>query len=160
MAEAQVKAIVEGGKASGGPPLGPSLGPLGVNINEVINEINRLTADFKGVKVPVTVYVNKETKKFRIEIGTPPVSELLKKEAAIEKGRKEKGQVAGNLTIDQIIKVAKMKQSSSNSTNIKDIVKSVVGTCVSIGLTVEGKNPKDIIKEIDEGKYDAKLSKT
>ncbi|MEM3610434.1 MAG: 50S ribosomal protein L11 [Candidatus Aenigmatarchaeota archaeon] len=158
MAEAQVKAIVEGGKATGGPPLGPSLGPLGVNINEVINEINRLTADFKGVKVPVTVYVDKNTKKYRIEVGSPPVAELLKKEANIEKGRKEKGQIAGNIELEKVIKVAKMKQSNSISTDLKQIVKNILGTCVSLGLNVNGKNPKEIIKEIDEGKYDAKLS--
>ncbi len=152
--EAVVNAIVDGGKASGGPPLGPALGPLGLNVNEVINQINKETKDFEGIKVPVKVIVNKQTKEFRIEIGTPPTSELLKKEAGIEKGRKEKGQVAGNITLDQLLKVTRMKAQPNLGKNLKSICKSIVGTCVSIGITIDSKNPKVILKEIDEGKYD------
>lgn len=154
MSDVQVKAICDGGNASGGPPLGPALGPLGVNINEIIAEINKQTVAFKGVKVPVTVFVNKETKKFRIEIGTPPTSELIKKEAGTEKGRKEKGVPAGNVSMESVVKVAKMKIGSGMSTDLKETAKSVVGTCISVGLTVETQDPKTILKQIDEGKYD------
>ena len=155
MANMVIKAMVEGGKATGGPPLGPALGPAGVNINDVIAEINNLTKDFAGVKVPVSVIVDKGSKKFKIEIGTPPTSELIKKEAKVEVGRKEKDQIAGNVTMEQIIKVSNMKSSSTLATSKKQHVKSIVGTCVSLGITVESKQAKEIIREIDEGKYDS-----
>ena len=70
----KVEALVDGGKASAAPPLGPALGPMGVNIGQVIAEINKKTDAFKGMKVPVTVLIDKETKEFSIEIGTPPTS--------------------------------------------------------------------------------------
>ena len=68
MTEAQkVSALVTGGGASAGPPLGPALGPLGVNIMEIIKAINEKTKDFEGMKVPVTVSVYPDTKKWEIE---------------------------------------------------------------------------------------------
>lgn len=158
MGEVQIKAIVDGGNASGGPPLGPAIGPLGININDVIKEINKQTAEFKGVKVPITVFVNKESKQFRIELGLPPTAELLKKEANVEKGRKEKGATAGNVQMKSIIKIAKMKIDANMTNNLKNAVKSVVGTCISVGLTVDGQDPKIILKQIDDGKYDGQIN--
>ncbi|HLC97711.1 MAG TPA: 50S ribosomal protein L11, partial [Candidatus Nanoarchaeia archaeon] len=81
-----VEIMVEGGKATAAPPLGPALGPTGVNIGQVVMEINKKTADLKGMQVPVKVTVNTETKEFSIVIGTPPAAALIKKEAGIEKG--------------------------------------------------------------------------
>ena len=80
-----VDALVEGGKASAAPPLGPALGPLGVNIGQVVAEINKKTADFKGMQVPVKVIIDTDTKEFEIKIGTPPAAELIKQEAGIKK---------------------------------------------------------------------------
>ena len=81
-----ISSLVIGGEASAGPPLGPALGPMGVNIMEVINTINEKTKEFKGMKVPVTVSIDPETKKWEIEVGIPSASALLLKEAGIEKG--------------------------------------------------------------------------
>ena len=86
MVEAQkVSSLVTGGAASAGPPLGPALGPLGVNIMEIIKAINEKTKDFEGMKVPVTVSVYPDTKKWEIEIGIPSAAALLLKEAGIQK---------------------------------------------------------------------------
>ena len=81
-----IKALVEGGKASAGPPLGPALGPLGVNIMEIINTINDKTKQFSGMKVPVKVIIDPKTKKFEIDMGTPPATSLILKELNLEKG--------------------------------------------------------------------------
>ena len=86
MATETVDALIEGGKASAAPPLGPALGPIGVNIGQVISAINQKTAEFKGMQVPVKVIIDKSDKSFTIEVGTPPASALIKKEASIEKG--------------------------------------------------------------------------
>jgi large subunit ribosomal protein L11 len=153
-----IEALVEGGKASAGPPLGPALGPLGVNIMQIINTINEKTKQFDGMKVPVKVIVDPKTKKFEVEVGTPPASSLIVKELGIEKGSGAAGShKVGNLTVDQAIKVAKMKSDNLLGKGLKQKTKEVIGTCVSMGITVEGKKPQEIQKAIDEGKYDSKF---
>jgi len=153
----RIKLLVEGGKASAGPPLGPALGPLGVNTGQVVAKINEKTAQFEGMKVPVTVMVGKD-KKFEIEVGSPPVSALLKKELGIEKGAKTPGnEVVGNLSFAQVVKITKMKLGGSLAKDLKKAVKEVLGTCVSSGITVDGRDPREVQKEIDEGKRDEEL---
>jgi len=85
MVSQSVETLIMGGKASAAPPLGPALGPTGVNIGQVVAEINKKTADLAGMQVPVKVTVDTDTKEFTIEIGTPPVAALIKKEAGIKK---------------------------------------------------------------------------
>jgi len=152
-----IQALIEGGKASAGPPLGPALGPLGVNIGQIIATINEKTKGYAGLSLPVKVIVDKETKAFEVEVGSPPVSALLKKELGIEKGAKsmKEGGPVGNLTMAQVVKVAKMKQSGSLAKTVKAAVNEVLGTCVSVGITVEGKSAKEIIKEVNAGKHNA-----
>ncbi|RLF43394.1 MAG: 50S ribosomal protein L11 [Thermoplasmata archaeon] len=154
-----IEVLVEGGKASAGPPLGPALGPLGVNVMQVVNAINEKTKHFDGMKVPVKVIVDPKTKSFEIEVGTPPVTALILKELGIEKGSgNPREQKVGNLSMDQVIKIAKMKYGDLLGKDLKRKVKEVIGSCVSIGVNVEGKSPKEVQKEIDEGKYDSKFS--
>jgi large subunit ribosomal protein L11 len=157
MSEKEIKVIVEGGKATAGPPIGPALGPLGVPAGKVVAEINKATASFAGLKVPVTIKVNTKTKEFTIEVGTPPTSELLKKEAGIEKGHGAawKEGAAGNVPFEKVLEIAKSTLGKSNASSLKARVKEVIGTAQSIGVTVDGKIPKEVIREIDEGKYDS-----
>ncbi len=158
MPEQVIEVLIEGGKATAGPPIGPALGPMGINIGKVVGEINQKTASFAGMQVPVKVIVNPETKEYRIEIGTPPTSSLIRKELEINSGAHKPGiEVAGNLTIDQAIKIANMKESALTGKDLKARVKTVIGTAQSMGLTIEGKKPQEALKEIDEGKYDEKL---
>jgi large subunit ribosomal protein L11 len=155
----EVKALVDGGKASSGPPLGSTLGPLRVNVKEVIAQINEKTKEFENMKVPVVVKVNPENRTFEIEVKTPQTSILLIKEAGAPKGSGTAGTTsAGNIEMANVIKVANMKKDSMFSKTFKNTVKEVVGTCLSCGLTVDGKNPKDIITDINSGKYDKVIS--
>ena len=154
-----IEALVEGGKATAGPPLGPALGPLGVNIMQVINTINEKTKQFAGMKVPVKVIVDPKTKQFEVEVGTPPATALILKEVGAEKGSgSPKSKKVGNLSMDQIIKIAKMKYDTLLGKDLKNKVKEIVGSCISVGVTVDGKSPKEIQKEIDKGTYDSKFS--
>ena len=151
----QVEALINGGEATAGPPLGPALGPLGVNVLMIVNKINELTKAYAGMKVPVKVIVDVETKAFDVEIGTPTTSALIVKELKIEKGSATaKTQKAGNMTLEQAVRIAQMKMPGSYSKTLKSAVKEVVGTCVSMGITVEGKEPKEVIGEIDKGEHD------
>ena len=156
----KISSLVTGGGASAGPPLGPALGPLGVNIMEIINAINDKTKDFEGMKVPVTVSVDPDTKKWDIEIGIPSSAALVLKEAGIQKGSGASGtEWVGDVTIDTIIKVANTKLEKSYATSLKSVAKSIIGTCLALGIKIEGKTPKEITVEINEGKWDEKLKK-
>ncbi len=159
MAKTEVEALVEGGKASAGPPLGPALGPLGVNIGQVISEINKKTADFKGMQVPVKVMVETDTKEFSISIGTPPASSLILKEAGLTQGSGHPStEFVADLRIENIIKVAKMKQDSLLGKGDKERVKEIIGTCQSMGIMVEGVKAQEILAMIDQGKFDSQIA--
>jgi len=208
MAEKVVNVLIEGGKATPAPPLGPSLAMYKVNIGKIIKDLNEKTKEYEGMKVPVKIIIDDETKEYRFELGTPPVSSLIRKELGLKRiapekkeeetteveeegeekvekrGRKEaevkkeekieeKGEIkegekeaeeepkerviVGDLTIDQCIKIARMKRESLLAKNVKKAVKEIVASCVSMPITVENKNPKEVLKEIDEGKYDDKI---
>jgi large subunit ribosomal protein L11 len=150
----KLEVLVDGGKATPGPPLGPALGPMGVNVIQVVSAINEKTKAFMGMKVPVTLLVDSKTKAFEIKVGTPPVSALVLKEIGMEKGSgSPKSTKIGNLTVEQVQKIAEMKKDSMLGKDKKSRFKEVVGTCVSMGVTVDGKDPKQIIKEIEKGEY-------
>lgn len=154
----KISTLVTGGAASAGPPLGPALGPLGVNIMQVIGAINEKTKDFEGMKVPVTVSVDPDTKNYEIEIGIPSAAALILKEAGIQKGSGTSGtEWVGDITLESVIKVAKTKLESSYASSIKSVVKTIIGTCLALGIKVEGKTPKEITAEINEGKWDQKF---
>ncbi|MGA2238281.1 MAG: 50S ribosomal protein L11 [Candidatus Bathyarchaeia archaeon] len=151
----QVEALLSGGEATAGPPLGPALGPLGVNVLQIVNRINELTSGYSGMKVPVRVIVDVETKAFEVEIGTPTTSALIVKEIGIEKGSgNPKAEKAGNLTVEQVVKIAKMKLPGSYALSDNSAAKEVLGSCISMGITVDGRDPREIQKEISEGKWD------
>ena len=151
----EIKVLVEGGKASAGAPLGPALGPLGVNIGDVVAKINEKTKSYAGMKVPVVVDVNASTKTFEINVGSPPTSALIKKEIGIDKGSSNpKVEVKGNISMEQIKKVIGMKIEKLASYKMKSAAKEIAGVCNSMGITVEGKPAKEAIKEINEGKFD------
>lgn len=150
----KLEVLVDGGKATPGPPLGPALGPMGVNVIQIVNAINEKTKAFMGMKVPVTLLVDSKTKAFEIKVGTPPVSALVLKELGAEKGSgSPKATKIGNLTVEQVQKIAEMKKDSMLGKDKKSRFKEVLGTCVSMGVTVDGKDPKQVIKEIEKGEY-------
>lgn len=154
-----VELLVSGGQATAGPPLGPALGPLGVNVLAIVNKINELTRDYAGMKVPVKVAVDLETKEFEVTVGTPTTSALIVSELKIEKGSGTPNtQKVGNLGMDQIVRISKIKRSELLAQTLKGAAKEVLGSCVSMGVTVEGKDPREVQKEIDEGKHDKLFS--
>ena len=160
MAEIKVvEALVNGGQATAGPPLGPALGPLGVNVLAIVNKINEITKDFSGMKVPVKISVNTENKEFEVTVGTPTASALLVSELGVTKGSgNPKSEKIGNLSLEQVMKIARMKSTDILGKDLKAAVKEVLGTGVSMGVTVDGKDPREVQKEIDEGKHDALLA--
>ena len=151
-----VNALVSGGEASAGPPLGPALGPLGINILQVVNTINEKTKDFPGMKVPVKVEVDPETKKFSVEVGVPPTAALIFKESGVNKGSGTAGtNFVGNVSMQSIVKIAKMKLDVSYAPDVRSIAKEIIGSCLSLGIKVEDKVAKEVYADVSAGKYDA-----
>lgn len=154
-----VSALVVGGEANAGPPLGPALGPLGVNVMMIVKQINDLTKDYTGMRVPVKVNVNTENKQFTVEVGIPSASALIVKESGAAKGSgTPKTAVAGNITIDQLVRIAKVKIAQSYATTVKSSAKEVAGSCVSMGVTIEGKPAKEFLEEVTQNKWDEALA--
>ncbi|NWG36095.1 50S ribosomal protein L11 [Nitrososphaera sp.] len=150
-----ISALVTGGEANAGPPLGPALGPMGVNVLQVVNTINEKTKDFPGMKVPVKVEVDSETKKFTVEVGIPPTAALVAKEAGIPKGSGTPGKdYTGDLSMAAAAKIAKMKLDGSYAKDVKGATKEVIGSCVSMGVKVEGKPAKEAYADLKAGKHD------
>ena len=154
----ELKVMVDGGHASAGAPLGPALGPTGVNIGEVVAKINEKTVALSGMKVPVTIVINKD-KSFTIEVGLPPISALIKKEAKAAKGAANpKTDVMGNLTMKQVVSIAKTNYDKLNATSMKNCAKIVIGSCDSMGIKIENMSAREAQKAIKEGKYDSELA--
>lgn len=155
-----IKLLIDGGKASPGPATAPKLSAYKLNINEIFKEINDKTKEYAGIKVPVKIVIDKNTKEYEILIGIPPVSSLIKKELGIEKAKiteedKTAGKTSlGNLSMEQCVKIAKLKIDELLAKDFKSAVKQVVGVAVSMPITIEDKQPKEVIKEIDDGKWD------
>ncbi len=153
-----VEALVNGGQATAGPPLGPALGPLGVNVLAIVNKINEITKDYSGMKVPVKISVDTNNKEFEVTVGTPTTSALLVSELGVTKGSGVPNtEKIGDLSLEQVVRIAKVKSDDVLGKDLKAAVKEVLGTGVSMGVTVEGKDPREVQKDINEGKHDALL---
>ncbi len=149
-----VDALVAGGQATAGPPLGPVLGPLGVNVLEIVNKINELTGDYAGMKVPVRITVDVSSKQFDVHVGTPTVAALIVRELGIQKGSSNPNtEKVGDLGMEKVLKIARLKIHQLLASSEKAAVKEIIGCCVSMGVTVDGKDPKTVIQEIEEGGY-------
>lgn len=132
-----VKLLVKGGEATPAPPIGPSLAQHGINISEFCSRFNDATRDRKGEILPAVITVF-EDKTFEFIIKKPPVSELIKKIAKIEKGSKEAGKnIVAKLSIGDIKKIAEDKIEDLNVDNIDAAVKIVAGTAKSMGVKIE-----------------------
>lgn len=151
----EISVLVDAGKATAAAPLGPALGPLGVNILDIVNKINEKTKAFAGMKVPVKILVDSKTKGYEVEVGSPPTSALIKKEAKVEHAAKNaKLEIVGNISMDQVKKVAEMKMDKMNSYKLKSAAKEVIGTCDTMGISIDGKKAREVQKEFREGKFD------
>ncbi|MGA9400949.1 50S ribosomal protein L11 [Haladaptatus sp.] len=153
-----IEVLVPGGQANPGPPLGPELGPTAVNVQEVVNEINEQTAAFDGTEVPVTVFVEDDGG-FSLEIGVPPTAALVKDEAGFDTGSGEpQKDFVADLSIDQVKKIAEQKKPDLLAYDTKNAAKEVVGTCASLGVTIEGVDAREFKAKVDAGEYDDALA--
>src|SRR3989338_1999887 len=154
----KVKLIVDGGKMQPGPTVSQKLGPMGINLGKVISDVNEATKGFVGIKVPVELDVNPKTREYKINVFSPPVAELVKKELNIEKGSGQPNTIkVGNIAFERLVSIADTKMPNLLAKSLKSAVKLVVGSCVSLGVLIDNKEPKEIEIEIDLGKYDNEI---
>jgi len=152
-----IEALVDGGKASSGPPIGPAVGPTGVPLKNVITEINKKTSEYKGIKVPVNIIIDPATKTFEIKVKSPMTSALLLKEANIPKGSGEPNvNKVADLKLAQIEKIARMKRDDITAVSFQDTVRTVLGTAMSMGITVDGIDAKEVSDKIKSGEIKVK----
>ncbi len=169
-----IEMLVEGGKATPNATTAPKFSSYKLNPGEIFKQINDKTKDYAGMQVPVKVIIDKQTKAYEIEIGIPPTSSLIKKELGIKLAKievenkttegapppeQDKTKVktsVGSLKMESIAKIAKIKKDSLLSKDFRSALKQVVGTANSLnGVMINDKRPKEVIKEIDEGKWDS-----
>lgn len=154
----KIKLIVEGGKMQPGPTVSQQLGPAGINLGKVIKDVNEATKGFAGMKVPVEIDADTKTKSFKISVFSPPVAELIKKELGLEKGSGQPNTIkVGNIALERIISIGQMKMPDLLAKDMKSAVKLVAGTCVSLGVLIDNKEPKEVEKEIDSGRYSKEI---
>jgi len=156
-----INLIVSGGKAGPDATSAQKLGAYKLNIADVFKKINEKTSDYKGMQVPVKIIVDKDTKEVEISVGVPGTGSLIKKEMGLELAKiteedKTAGKtVLGSITMEQCVKVARIKMEGMGVKNLKDATKAVIGTVnAMMGVQVEDKPPKEALKELEEGKWD------
>jgi large subunit ribosomal protein L11 len=133
---AVVKLQIPAGKANPAPPIGTALGPQGVNIMAFCKEYNERTAGQVGMIIPaeITIY---EDRSFTFILKTPPVTDLLKKAAGVEKGSPTPNKTrVGTISRDQLREIAEIKMKDLNVINIEGAERMVEGTARSMGITV------------------------
>jgi len=158
--EKVVTVQIEGGNARPGPPLGPTLSALGLNVKQVVDEINRKTEQYKGMTIPVKIIVNTKTKEYRIEVGIPTTTALLLRAVgAKEPSGDPMHQKIGDLPFEKIVEIALMKKPQLLAKSLRGAVKMILGSARSIGITVDGKDPKEVSRLVDQGYYDEVLAK-
>jgi large subunit ribosomal protein L12e len=143
-----------GGEVGSASSLAPKIGPLGLSPKKVGEDIQKATMDWKGLNVTVKLtVVNRQA-----EVSLIPSSSSLVMKALNEpvRDRKKVKNVKhdGNLTLDQVITIAKTMRERSMAKKLAGTVKEILGTCNSIGCTVNGESPRDIQAGIDDGEIE------
>jgi large subunit ribosomal protein L11 len=133
---AMVKLQIPAGKANPAPPIGPALGPHGINIMDFCNAFNSQTKALGDTIIPAVISIYKD-RSFTFILKTPPASELIKKAAGIVKGSGEPNkEKVGKLTLDQVREIARTKMPDLNAFDIEQAMKIIQGTARSMGVEV------------------------
>jgi len=140
-----------GGEAAGASSLAPKVGPLGLSAKKIADDCAKATQDFKGIRVTVKLTI--KNRNAQIEVVPTAASLIVRALNEPERDRKKEKNIKhnGNIALDQLYEIARQMRPKSMALTFKGTVKEVLGTAVSVGCTVEGANPKDLQKQIDDG---------
>ena len=154
-AEAKIIYIrTTGGEVAPASALAPKVGPLGMSPKKVGEDIQKATLDWKGLRVTVKlIVVNRQATVEMVPAASSLVIKALNEPVRDRKKGPKNIKHDGNLTMDQIVDVAKVMRESSCARSLSGTVKEILGTAFSVGCTVDGKHPRKVQEEIDEGVY-------
>ncbi|XP_066588257.1 large ribosomal subunit protein uL11 [Prorops nasuta] len=141
-----------GGEVGATSSLAPKIGPLGLSPKKVGDDIAKATSDWKGLKI--TVQLTIQNRQATISVVPSAASLIIKalKEPPRDRKRQKNIKHSGNLSLDDIISIARQMRPRSMSRELSGTVKEILGSCQSVGCTVESRPPHDLIDDINEGK--------
>ena len=145
---------VVGGEVAAAAALAPKCAPVGLPPKKVGEDIQKATTMWKGLKIYIEIMVqNRQCHVTVLPTAAPMVLKALKEPP---RDRKKVKNVVhnGNMKFDEVVEIAKTLRSKSCAASLSGTVKEVLGTCVSVGCTVDGKSPKDIQAAIDDGEIE------
>ncbi|NOY15182.1 MAG: 50S ribosomal protein L11 [bacterium] len=133
----QIKLQIPAGKANPAPPVGPALGQHGLNIMDFCKQFNDRTKNMQGDIIPVVITVY-ENRSFDFITKLPPVSAMIKKELNLKTAAHTPGrETVGELTMDQVKKIAEKKLPDLNTSSLEAAIKTVIGTAKSMGIKIK-----------------------
>jgi len=140
-----------GGEVGATSSLAPKVGPLGLSPKKVGDDIAKATADWKGLKITVKLTI--QNRQAKIDVVPSAASLIIKELKEPPRDRKKQKNIkhAGNLSLDQIVNVARQMRARSMARKLEGTVKEILGTCQSVGCTVDGQHPHDVIDKIRSG---------
>ena len=134
--KAVVKLQIEAGRANPAPPVGPALAQHGINLMQFCKEYNARTSSQMGNIIPaeITIYMDGS---FKFVLKTPPVPDLLRKAAGVERGSGEPNrEKVGRITRAQLEEIAKLKMKDLNAVDMGGAMRTIEGTARSMGITI------------------------
>ncbi|XP_012254999.1 60S ribosomal protein L12 [Athalia rosae] len=143
-----------GGEVGATSSLAPKIGPLGLSPKKVGDDIAKATSDWKGLKI--TVQLTIQNRQATISVVPSAASLIIKalKEPPRDRKKQKNIKHSGNLSFDDIITIARSMRPRSMSRQLSGTIREILGTCQSVGCTVEGRPPHDLITEISSGELE------
>jgi len=140
-----------GGEPAAASTLAPKVGPLGLSPKKVGDDIQKATGDWKGLKVTCRLTIQNRQAKVEVVASAAALIIRALKEPARDRKKVKNVKHDGNITFNDVLQIAKVMRERSAARDMSGTVKEILGTCVSVGCTVDGKSPKDVQASIDSG---------
>lgn len=143
-----------GGEVGATSSLAPKIGPLGLSPKKVGDDIAKATADWKGLKITCKLII--QNRQAQIEVVPSAASLIIKalKEPARDRKKVKNIKHNGNITMDEVIKIARTMRPRSMARRLEGTVKEILGTACSVGCTIDGSHPQDLIQKIKDGELE------
>lgn len=140
-----------GGEVGATSSLAPKIGPLGLSPKKVGDDIAKATGDWKGLKITVCLTI--QNRQASISVVPSAASLIVKalKEPPRDRKKVKNIKHSGNITFDEVINIARTMRPRSMARELSGTIKEVLGTAQSVGCTIDGRNPHDMIDDINSG---------
>ncbi|TPX51839.1 hypothetical protein SeLEV6574_g00006 [Synchytrium endobioticum] len=153
----EIKTVVlrtTGGEIAGGSALAPKIGPLGLSPKKVGEDIAKATQDYKGLRITVKLII--QNRQAAIEVVPSASSLIIKALKEPPRDRKKEKNIKhnGNLGFNEVLEIARKMRNKSMAKEMRGTVREILGTCFSVGCTVDGQSPQDVSEKVASGEID------